>query len=393
MSVSTDLEQLIFSNWIINSDYLIAVFNKDIKTCTSITASSETPVTIIPTSIIGKQVKFNWTTGNVNFIFHGITSVDDSINLNTDGFTVEGPILNRPKIIGWRGNQPTEENTIYNLSVLFDKELDNSIFPIITATDEIVPHFTSVTGSQVNFTVTTSSTPSTTIYTLRNVTASNGSITTLSNISCGAKIISVEVETDLSDSFLEMYNLVIGRTQKVRITFSKPISGTLSFMPNTRCIFGIVTMINSSTAEFTITPVNTITDYLRIQTNNIISEDGSQSILSDSFNLVYDQKIINLFESSNLDQVKTAFEVGTTVSLSLEVSKPIASDLSETTITCENGTVANVSISNLLGNYYYNFDFTPTSESTNETIKVNQAKDLNNLKYNISYGSLLFKIV
>ena len=392
MSVSTDLEQLIFSNWIINSDYLIAFFNKDIKTCTSITASSETPVTIIPISIIGKQIKFEWTTGIVNFTFYGITSVDDSINL--DSFTVEGPIiLNRPKIIGWRGNQPTEENTIYNLSVLFDKELSNSIFPVITATDEIVPHFTSISGSQVNFTVITSSTPSTTIYTLRNVTASDGSITTLSTISCGAKINSVEVETDLSDSFVEMYNLVIGRTQKVRIIFSKPISGTLSFVPNSRCIFGIVTMINSSTAEFTITPVNTITDYLRIETNNIISEDGGQSILSDSFNLVYNQKIINLFESSNLEEVKTTFDVGITVSLSLQVSKPIASDLSETTITCENGTVANVSISNVLEKYYYNFDFTPTSESTNETIKVNQAKDIYNLKYTILSDSLHFKKV
>ena len=392
MSVSTDLEQLIFSNWIINSDYLIAFFNKDIKTCTSITASSETPVTIIPISIIGKQIKFEWTTGIVNFTFYGITSVDDSINL--DSFTVEGPIiLNRPKIIGWRGNQPTEENTIYNLSVLFDKELSNSIFPVITATDEIVPHFTSISGSQVNFTVITSSTPSTTIYTLRNVTASDGSITTLSTISCGAKINSVEVETDLSDSFVEMYNLVIGRTQKVRIIFSKPISGTLSFVPNSRCIFGIVTMINSSTAEFTITPVNTITDYLRIETNNIISEDGGQSILSDSFNLVYNQKIINLFESSNLEEVKTTFDVGITVSLSLQVSKPIASDLSETTITCENGTVANVAISNVLEKYYYNFDFTPTSESTNETIKVNQAKDIYNLKYTILSDSLHFKKV
>jgi len=392
MSVSTDLEQLIFSNWIINSDYLIAVFNKDIKTCTSITASSETPVTIIPISIIGKQIKFDWTTGTVNFTFYGITSVDDSINL--DSFTVEGPIiLNRPKIIGWRGNQPTEENTIYNLSVLFDKELSNSIFPVITATDEIVPHFTSISGSQVNFTVITSSTPSSTIYTLSNVTASDGSITPLSTISCGAKINSVEVETDLSDSFVEMYNLVIGRTQKVRIIFSKPISGTLSFVPNLRCIFGIVTMINSSTAEFTITPVNTITDYLRIETNNIISEDGGQSILSDSFNLVYNQKIINLFESSNLEEVKTTFDVGITVSLSLQVSKPIASDLSETTITCENGSVANVSISNVLEKYYYNFDFTPTSESTNETIKVNQAKDIYNLKYTISSDSLHFKKV
>ena len=392
MSVSTDLEQLIFSNWIINSDYLIAVFNKDIKTCTSITASSETPVTIIPISIIGKQIKFDWTTGTVNFTFYGVTSVDDSINL--DSFTVEGPIvLNRPKIIGWRGNQPTEENTIYNLSVLFDKELSNSIFPVITATDEIVPHFTSISGSQVNFTVITSSTPSSTIYTLRNVTASDGSITTLSTISCGAKINSVEVETDLSDSFVEMYNLVIGRTQKVRIIFSKPISGTLSFVPNSRCIFGIVTMINSSTAEFTITPVNTITDYLRIETNNIISEDGGQSILSDSFNLVYNQKIINLFESSNLEEVKTTFDVGITVSLSLQVSKPIASDLSETTITCENGTVANVAISNVLEKYYYNFDFTPSSESTNETIKVNQAKDIYNLKYTISSDSLHFKKV
>ena len=301
--------------------------------------------------------------------------------------------LEQPSIIGWCGNQPTEENTIYNLSVLFNKKLSNSIFPLITATDEIVPHFTSVSGSQVNFTVTTSSTPSSTIYTLSNVTASDGTVAELSTISCGAKINSVEVETDLSDSFLEMYNLVIGRTQKVRFIFSKPISGTLSFMPNPRCIFGNVTMINSSTAEFTITPVNTITDYLLIQTNNIISEDGSQSILSASFNLVYNQKIINIFESSNLDEAKRIFDVGITVSLSLQVSKQISSDLSKTTITCENGTITNVSTSNLFGKYYYNFDFTPSSESINETIKVNQATDIYNLKYNISSDSLIFKIV
>ena len=399
------LEQPNFSNWIYtpasqnfsytNTDSLIAVFNKDIKTCASITASSGTPTSIVPISIIGKQVKFAWTslsTGSVNFTFNGLTSVDGSIDASVDGLTVAGPILlnTPPTIVGWNGTQPTEENTLYNLSVTFNKQLSNSRTPVITATDGISPVFTSVSGSQVNFTVTTSATPSSTIYTLSNVAASDGSIKTTATISAGAKINSIQVETDLAGSFLAMSNLVIARTQKVKIILSKPIAGTLSLIPNENCAFGVVTMIDSSTAQFTITPVDNGTTFLTIQTNNIITEDGSQSTLSYTFNLVYNQTIVNLFESSNKNVVKTTFDVETTVALSLQVSKPIPTDLTGTTITCSNGTVTSLSSSTILGKYYYNFNFIPTVEITNQTIYVNQAKDSSNFKYTLSKGGLTF---
>jgi hypothetical protein len=395
-----------FSNWLYtpasqnfsytNSDSLVAVFNKDIKTCTSITASSGSPLNIVPISIIGKQIRFEWaslSTGSVNFTFNGLESLDGSIDANVNGLIAVGPILlnTPPIIVGWTGSQPTEENTLYNLSVLFNKELSNSRIPIITATDGITPVFTSISGSQVNFTVTTSSTPSTTVYSLKNIAALDGSIKSASlNISAGAKIISVQVETDLYGSYLEMSSLVIERAQKVKIILSKPISGVLSFVPNENCEFGVVTMINSSTAQLTITPVNNGSTSLVIQTNNIITVDGSQSVLSRTFSLVYSQTILNLYESSNKNVVKTTFDVETLVSLSLQVSKPISSDLSETTITCSNGTVSNVSTSTIGEKYYYNFDFTPTLETTNQTITVNRAKDLSNFKYTISYGGLTF---
>ena len=397
------LEQPNFSSWIYtpasknflytNTDSLIAVFNKDIETCTSITATSGTPTTIIPISIIGKQVKFDWEsleTGSVTFTFNGLTSVDGSIDATVDGLTTVGPInlYTPPTIVGWNGTQPTEENTSYTLSVTFNKELTNTRIPVITATEGVSPVFTSVSGSQVNFTLTTSSTPSTTIYSIKNVSALDGSIAALSNISAGAKINSVQVETDLAGSFATTSKLVIGRTQKVKIILSKPITVALSFVPNDNCTFGDVQMINTSTAVFTILPsVNTS---LTIQTNNIITLDGSQSILSHTFNLISGQTIVNLFESSNRNVVKTTFDVGTTVALSLEMSKEISSDLTNTTITSSNGTIDNVSISDLFGKYYYNFDFTPTAQTTNQTIYVNQAKDLNDFVYNLSQSGLTF---
>ena len=402
------LQEPDFSNWLYtpasqsfpytNSDSLVAVFNKDIKTCTSITASNGTPLNIVPISVIGKQITFEWTslsTGSVNFIFNGLESMDDSIDANVNGLTTVGPIiLNTPPIIvGWNGTQPTESNTLYNLSVLFNKQLSNSRTPIITATDGITPVFTSISGSQVNFTVTTSSTPSTTVYTLKNIAALDGSIKSANvNISAGAKIISLQVETDLSGSYLEMSSLVIERAQKVKIILSKPISGVLSFVPNENCVFGVVTMINSSTAQLTISPVNNGNTSLIIQTNNIITVDGSQSVLSRTFSLVYNQTIVNLYESSNKNVVKTTFDVGIVVSLSLQVSKPISSDLSDTTITCSNGTVSNVSTSTIINKYYYNFDFTPTAESNNQTITINQAKDLSNFKYTLFQSNLIFVI-
>jgi hypothetical protein len=398
-----------FSNWLVtpasqnfpytNSDSLVAVFNKDIKKCTSITATNGTPLTIVPISIIGKQITFEWTslnTGSVNFIFNGLESMDGSIDANVNGLTTVGPIiLNIPPIIvGWSGSQPTEENTLYNLSVLFNKQLSNSRIPIITATDGITPVFTSISGSQVNFTVTTSSNPSTTVYTLKNIAALDGSIKSENvNISAGAKIISVQVETDLSGSYLEMSSLVIERPQKVKIILSKPISGVLSFVPNDEnCAFGVVTMINDFTAQLTITPVNNGNTSLVIQTNNIITVDGSQSVLSRTFSLVYSQTIVNLYEFSSKNVVKTTFDIGTSVYLSLQVSKPISSDLSETTITCSKGTISNVSTSTILNKYYYNFNFTPTAESNNETITINQAKDLNNFKYTLFKSNLIFEI-
>jgi hypothetical protein len=397
-----------FSNWLVtpasqnfpytNSDSLVAVFNKDIKTCTSITATNGSPLTIVPISIIGKQITFEWTslnTGSVNFIFNGLESMDGSIDANVNGLIEVGPIiLNTPPIIvGWSGSQPTEENTLYNLSVLFNKQLSNSRTPIITATDGITPVFTSISGSQVNFTVTTSSNPSTTVYTLKNIAALDGSIKSENvNISAGAKIISVQVETDLSGSYLEMSSLVIERPQKVKIILSKPISGVLSFVPNDNCAFGVVTMINDFTAQLTITPVNNGNTSLVIQTNNIITVDGSQSVLSRTFSLVYSQTIVNLYEFSSKNVVKTTFDIGTSVYLSLQVSKPISSDLSETTITCSKGTISNVSTSTILNKYYYNFNFTPTAESNNETITINQAKDLNNFKYTLFKSNLIFEI-
>jgi hypothetical protein len=397
------LEQPNFSNWVYtpssqsfpytNTDSLIAVFNKDIKTCTSITATSGSPTTIVPTSITGKQVKFEWTslqTGSVRFTFNGLTSVDGSIDANVDGDTFVGDInlYTPPTIVGWNGTQPTEPNTLYNLSVTFNKQLLNSRTPVITASD-VSPVFTGVTGSQVNFNVTTSSSPSTTIYSVKNVAALDGSIRNIyASISAGAKINSVEVETDLNSSFLTMSTLVIGRTQKVKIILSKAISGVLSLESNPNCIFGNVEMIDPSTAQFTILPNQNTS--LTIHTNNIITQDGSQSILSYTFNLISGQTIVNLFESSHKHIVKTTFDVGTTVALSLEMSKPIASDLTGTSITSSSGTVTSLTSSTISGKYYYDFNFTPTVGGIDKSLYVNGAKDLNNFKYTISLSGLTF---
>ena len=397
------LEQPNFSSWVYTPssqsftytgvDSLIAVFNKDIKTCTSITATSGMPTTIVPTSITGNQVKFEWTsltTGNVTFTFNGLTSLDGSIDATVDGLTTVGPInlYTPPTIVGWNGTQPTEENTSYTLSVTFNKELTNTRIPVITATEGVSPVFTSVSGSQVNFTLTTSSTPSTTIYSIKNVSALDGSIAALSNISAGAKINSVQVETDLAGSFATTSKLVIGRTQKVKIILSKPITVALSFVPNDNCTFGDVQMINTSTAVFTILPsVNTS---LTIQTNNIITLDGSQSILSHTFNLISGQTIVNLFESSNKNLVKTTFDVGTTVALSLEMSKEISSDLTNTVISSSSGTVASLTSSTSEGKYYYNFIFTPTVSGTDKSLSVSGAKDLDNFNYTIYLSGLTF---
>jgi hypothetical protein len=398
--------QPVFSSWLltpasqnfsyINTDFLSAIFTKDIQTCSSITASSGLPSTITPTSIIGNKINFEWSslnTGNVTFTFNGLTAVDGSIDANVDGLTTVGPvILNTPAtIIGWNGVQPNEPNTLYNVSVTFTKQLSTSRTPVITSSDTSNPVFTSISGSQVNFTVTTSSNPDYTVYTFDNVAALDGSIKNGATISAGAKIVSVQVETDItsSGSYITMSKLVKLRAQKVKIFLSKPIVGTLSLVTNSNCTFGAVTMITSSIAEFRITPFDNGLS-LTIESDNIIcQEDNSQSTISHTFDLVYNQTVLNLFETSNKNSSKTTFDVGTDVALSLEVSKEIL-DLSSTTITCSNGIISNITFSSELGRYYYNFNLLPTLSGTNETIYINKAKDLNGFKYDIFKSSLNF---
>ena len=394
-----------FSSWLltpasqnfsyINTDSLSAIFTKDIQACTSITASSGLPSTIIPDSIIGNKINFEWSslnTGNVTFTFNGLTAVDGSIDANVDGLTTVGPvILNTPAtIIGWTGIQPNEPFTLYNVSVTFTKQLSTSRTPIITSSDTSIPVFTSISGSQVNFTVTTSFNPDYTVYTFNNVIALDGSIKNGATISAGAKIVSVQVETDIGGSYVTMSKLVKVRAQKVKIFLSKPIIGTLSLVTNSKCTFGVVTMITSSIAEFRVTPLDNSDLSLTIQSDNIIcQEDSSQSTISHTFDLVYNQTVLNLFETSNKNSSKTTFDVGTDVALSLEVSKEIL-DLSSTTISSLNGIITNITFSSELGRYYYNFNLLPTFPGTNETIYVNQAKDLNGFKYDIFKSSLNF---
>jgi hypothetical protein len=398
--------QPVFSSWLltpasqnfsyINTDFLSAIFTKDIQTCSSITASSGLPSTITPTSIIGNKINFEWSslnTGNVTFTFNGLTAVDGSIDANVDGLTTVGPvILNTPAtIIGWNGVQPNEPNTLYNVSVTFTKQLSTSRTPVITSSDTSNPVFTSISGSQVNFTVTTSSNPDYTVYTFDNVAALDGSIKNGATISAGAKIVSVQVETDItsSGSYITMSKLVKLRAQKVKIFLSKPIVGTLSLVTNSNCTFGAVTMITSSIAEFRITPFDNGLS-LTIESDNIIcQEDNSQSTISHTFDLVYNQTVLNLFETSNKNSSKTTFDVGTDVALSLEVSKEIL-DLSSTTITCDNAIISNITFTSELGRYYYNFNLLPTLSGTNETIYINKAKDLNGFKYDIFKSSLNF---
>ena len=401
--------QPVFSSWLltpasqnfsyINTDYLSAIFTKDIQTCASITASSGLPSTITPLSIIGNKINFEWSslnTGNVTFTFNGLTAVDGSIDANVDGLTTVGPvILNTPAtIIGWTGVQPNEPNTLYNVSVTFNKQLSASRTPVITSSDTSNPVFTSISGSQLNFTLTTSFNPDYTVYTFDNVIALDGSIKNGATISAGAKIVSVQVETDItsSGSYVTMSKLVKLRAQKVKIFLSKPIVGTLSLVTNSNCTFGAVTMITSSIAEFRVTPLDNGLS-LTIESDNIIcQEDSSQSTISHTFDLVYSQTVLNLFETSNKNSSKTKFDVGTDVALSLEVSKEIL-DLTSTTITCDNAIISNITFSSELGRYYYNFNLLPTLPGTNETIYINKAKDLNGFKYDIFKSSLNFENV
>jgi hypothetical protein len=378
-----------------NTDALIAVFSKSISSCTSITASSGTPTTIIPQSINGNQVKFNWTslaTGNVTFTFNGLAAVDGSIDASVNGLTVAGPvILNEPStIVGWVGQQPTDANTQYNVSVNFNKQLSISRTPVITTSDNSTVVFNTISGSQINFSVTTLLNPDSVVYTFNNVAAVDGSIKNNATISVGAKINLLQVETDLANTFVTISKLVKLRSQKVKITLSKPISGTLSFVPNLKCTFGPVTMINTSTAQFTLTPTDVNDNSLDITTTNILAQDGSQSTLSYTFSLVNAQTVVNLFEAANKNTPKSSFDVGTQVALSLEVSKDIGTDLSGTTITCSDAVVSDVSKSTILSKYYYNFNFTPTAAGTGKSINVNNAKDIDNFIYTLYANNLSF---
>ena len=404
--ISNLKEQPLFSNWLYtpasqnfsytDNNSLVAVFNKNIQSCTSIISSSGIPNIITPLHITGNQILFEWSsrnTGNVSFTFNGLVGLDGSIDADLDGITVVGPIIlnTPPSIIGWNSIQPTEFNTLYNLSVIFDKQLSASRVPIITTSDGSIPIFTSITGSQVNFTVTTTySDPTLTIYTFNNINGLDGSIKNGATISAGPKIVSVQVDTNLSGSYLTLNKLVKLRTQKVKIIISKPISGTLSILSNSKCSFGTIIMINNTTAEFTITPNQFSDNSLTIQSDTILAEDGSISTISYTFDLIDPQTIVNLFESTNKNSPKTFFDILTPVNLSLEMTKEISPDLTGTSITCSNGIVYNISTTSILGKYYYNFNFTPTESGTDQTIYINNSKDLYGFKYNLYQTGLTF---
>jgi len=402
--VSNLKEQPLFSNWLYtpasqsfsytDNNSLVAVFNKNIQSCTSISSSSGIPNIITSLHITGNQILFEWSsrnTGNVSFTFNGLVGLDGSIDADLDGTTVVGPIIlnTPPSIIGWNSSQPTELNTLYNLSVIFNKQLSASRLPIITSSDGNVPIFTSISGTQVNFTVTTAySDPTLTIYTFNNVAGLDGSIKNGATISAGPKIVSVQVDTNLFESYLTINKLVKFRTQKVKINISKPIYGTLSIISNSKCAFGTINMINTTTAEFTITPNQVSDNSLTIQSDTILAEDGSISTVSYTFDLIDPQTIVNLFESTNKNSPKTFFDILTPVTLSLEVTKEISSDLTGTSITSSNGIIYNISTTSILGKYYYNFNFTPTESGTDQTIYINNSKDLDGFKYNLYQSGL-----
>lgn len=404
--ISNLKEQPLFSNWLYtpasqnfsytDNNSLVAVFNKNIQSCTSITSSSGIPNIITSLHITGNQISFEWSsrnTGNVSFTFNGLVGLDGSIDADLDGTTVVGPIIlnTPPSIIGWNSIQPTEFNTLYNLSVIFNKQLSTSRMPTITASDGSIPIFTSISGTQVNFKVTTTySDPTLTIYTFNNVGALDGSIKNGATISAGPKIVSVEVDTNLSGSYLTVNKLVKLRTQKVKINISKPIYGTLSILSNSKCAFGSINMINTTTAEFTITPNQVSDNSLTIQSDTILAEDGSISTVSYTFDLIDPQTIVNLFESTNKNSPKTFFDILTPVTLSLEVTKEISPDLTGTSITSSNGIVYNISTTSILGKYYYNFNFTPTESGTDQTIYINNSTDLHGFKYNLYQSGLTF---
>ena len=379
---------------------LQAEFSKPISTCSSITASSGTPTTIIPSVVDGK-VRFSWSslnTATIKFIFNGLTSTDGSIDANITGLE-ETHIINLyspPEISGWFSEQPLSPSTAYNLSVQFNKALDNSMAPTITSSEAGVnPVFTSFDGNKVNFSLTTGSNPGSAIYTLSNVKSLEGGITSNTTISVGPYLTKTEVEIDEANTFTESEKLVKLRTQRVKLTLSKDIIGTLALQSNINCAFSSITMINQRTAQFQITPVDNGVGqlFLTIQTSSLTAYDGSNTTsISKTFDLVYSQTLIKLFDSSNLNTEDTEFDVGTAVDLSLEVSKPIDADISNTTLVSSNGTHnGNLTTSTILGKYYYNFNFSPTAAGTDQWIKIQQAKDWDNFIYNLTKNGLTFK--
>ena len=333
-------------------------------------------------------------TATVKFTFNGLTSTDGSIDANVTGVE-ETNVINLytpPEITGWVSEQPLNASTFYNLSVQFNQTLDNSLTPIITSSEGVICNFTSIDGNKVNFTVTTGSNPSSAIYSFSDVKALQGGITTNKNISVGPYLTKTEVEMDEANTFTEYDKLVKGRTQLVKLTLSKAIVGTLSLQSNPDCTYSVVTMINQSTAQFQVTPTNPIGFVLAITSNILTGYDGSQSnSITKTFNLVESQSIVNLYNSADKNTPISNFDVGTAVDLSLEVSKPIDGDLSNTSVVSSNGTHnGTLTTSTILGKYYYNFNFTPDTAGSDQWIKIQQAKDWDNFVYNLTKSGLAF---
>ena len=376
---------------------LEAEFTKLISTCSSITATSGTPRTITPT-IVGGKVKFSWAslyTSTVTFTFNGLTAADGTIDASFNGLEATNVInlFIPPDITGWISEQPLNAYTLYNLSVQFSQTLDDTLTPIITSSeDDVTPEFTSIDDKKVNFRVTTGPNPSSAVYSFRNVKSLLGGITTDKTISVGPYLLKTEVEMDEAGTFTEYDKLVKGRNQKVKLTLSKAIGGTLSLQSNSDCTFGPVTMLNASTAEFQVRPTNPSGVVLEIATNLLIGTDSSQTTsLTKLFYLVESQSVVDLFNSSDKYSEVSNFDVGTPLDLSLQVSKPIDGDLTNTTVVSSNGTHGALTTSEVLGKYYYNFNFTPTTAGTEQWIKIQQAKDFDNFVYNLTKSGLTFK--
>lgn len=380
----------------VGGDSLEAIFTKNIQTCSSIISTTGTPSTIIPTSIIGNKVKFEWTSltaGSVNFTFNGLTATDGTIDANNNNLTMSGTIIlyTPAEIIGWKDNiLPIEPNSQCAVSVIFNKVLSNSRLPVITNTENNTIIVTSIVGNTINFTVSTTNNPAQAVYTFNNVAGSDGSIKNGSTLSVGASIVSVQVENDLANNYMTTKKLVNDRTQKVKIILSKAIIGNLALLPNTKCTIGSVSMINNYTAVFSLTPLSTTDSSLTINSPIILSQDSSQSTISYTFDLIPSQKIVQLVESTNKNLSVSVFDVGTPLSLSFELSKEISFS-NGVTITSPSGTVSNITNTSMLGKNYYNFNFTPVTPGLNQSITITGAKDTDGFFYTLTHSNLHFK--